>query len=92
MPAIVTGAGRAAVAVTTAVAGRPGLWTAALVQAWRMGAPGWWRRSPLPLPAPELWRFRMQTAYGGEGEDVPTSEDIVAYLRWCRLMRTWRRQ
>jgi hypothetical protein len=26
----------------------------------------------------------METAYGGTGDQVPTPEDLVTYLRWCR--------
>ena len=34
--------------------------------------PGWWRRPPfLPLPAPDYLRFRMETAYGGAGDQQP---------------------
>ena len=35
----------------------------------RLARPGWWRRPPfLPLPAPDYLRFRMETAYGGAGD------------------------
>ena len=37
----------------------------------------------LPLPAAELWRFRMVTAYGDPDARPPPS-DAVDYLEWCR--------
>jgi hypothetical protein len=69
--------------IIRAVASRPGLWPTALRQAVRMAPRGWWRRPPfVPVPDPSYLRFRLQTAYGNDGE--PTAEDVVAYLRWCR--------
>ena len=62
---------------------RPGLWPTALAQARRTVRPGWWREPPfLPLPDPAYLRFRMETAYGPDGE--PEAADVVAYLQWCR--------
>jgi hypothetical protein len=72
-------------AAVRAVAWHPGLWPTAGRQALVLAAPGWWRRRPfLPLPAPDYLRFRMQTAYGGEGDRPPDPDDLVTYLRWCR--------
>jgi hypothetical protein len=80
-------------AVARAVLSRPWLVPAALAEAVRLARPGWWRRRPfLPLPAPDLWQFRMETAYGGAGDAVPPPEDIRAFVRWCASMRTWRRR
>jgi len=46
---------------------------------------GWWRRRPfLPVPDASLMRFRMITAYGGDGSGVPEPDDLVAWLEWCR--------
>ncbi|HEX4218415.1 MAG TPA: hypothetical protein VHZ02_08605 [Acidimicrobiales bacterium] len=71
-------------AVARAIAPRPWLWATALGTVWRLAEPGWWRRAPhLPLPNEQLWSFRMVTAYGGASAQ-PGSEDIVAYLEWCR--------
>jgi hypothetical protein len=68
-----------------AVARHPSLWTIAGRQALVLAAPGWWHRRPfLPLPAPDYLRFRLQTAYGGDGEGEPDPADLVTYLRWCR--------
>jgi len=63
----------------------PSQWLTAVRQALRLAPPGWWRRAPfLPLPAPEYLRFRMETAYGGSGDQLPEPDDLVTYLRWCR--------
>jgi hypothetical protein len=68
-----------------AVLPHPGLWRTGLQQARRLARPGWWRRAPfLPLPAPDYLRFRMETAYGGAGDQEPEPQDLVTYLRWCR--------
>jgi len=68
-----------------AIVPHPGLWWSALRQAHLLAGPGWWRRPPfLPLPAPDYLRFRLQTAYGGTGDDPPRPEDLVTYLRWVR--------
>ena len=70
---------------TAAVLAHPSLWPTALRQARRLARPGWWRRRPyLPLPPPAYLRFRLETAYGGAGDQAPAPEDLVTYLRWCR--------
>jgi len=67
-----------------AVAGRPGLWLVAARQMLVLARPGWWRRPPfLPLPDRDYLRFRLVTAYGGDGQP-PTPDDLVAYLQWCK--------
>ena len=83
---------RAVAPVLRALGGRPWLWPAALTGALRLARPGWWRRwPPVPLPDPGLWRFRMQTAYGGAGDDIPDEDDIVSFVEWSRAMRHWRK-
>lgn len=68
-----------------AVLVRPDLWWTAVRTAWRLAPPGWWRRSPhLPLPSPDYVRFRMVTAYGGDGSAPARAHDLIAYLEWCR--------
>jgi len=63
----------------------PDLWRTALRQLRVLARPGWWRRAPfLPVPDPEYLRFRLVTAYGGDGTARPDPSDLVAYLRWCR--------
>ena len=50
-----------------------------------LAGPGWWRHRPfLPLPDPAYLRFRMETAYGGTGDQQPRPADLLTYLRWCR--------
>ena len=74
-----------------AVARRPSLWPTAVRQATALAEPGWWRRRPfVPLPAPAYLRFRLQTAYGGDGERPPAPGDLVTYLDWCREIRQLR--
>ena len=75
-----------------AVALRPWLWPAAVVQVRRLARPGWWHRwPPLPFPDDDLWRFRMETAYGGAGDVEPEPADVRSFLYWSRDMRHWRR-
>lgn len=63
----------------------PSLWWTALVTAVRLVPDGWWRRRPfLPVPDRGYVRFRMVTAYGGDGTAPPEPEDLLTYLRWCR--------
>jgi hypothetical protein len=71
-----------------AVIVRPSIWITALAQAYRLVPRGWWRSSPfLPVPSRDYMEFRLVTQYGG-GHGAPRgsirSEDVVAYLRWCR--------
>jgi hypothetical protein len=75
--------------VARAVLPRPGLWWASLGALGRMARHGWWHRAPfLPLPGEAYWRFRLVTAYGGDGESAAlTPPDVVAYLRWCQRSR-----
>jgi len=68
------------------------LWPTAMVALVRLARPHWWRHwPPVPLPSPALWRFRMETAYGGSGDSVPDEDDIVSFLQWSRDLRRWRR-
>jgi hypothetical protein len=78
--------------VLRAVFAHPSLWWTAAGTVLRLARPGWWRRAPfLPLPAEDYWRFRLVTAYGGDGEaERLTSVDVVDYLRWCRKARPGR--
>ena len=79
--------------VLWALARRPWLWPAAIAEAARLAPSRWWRRwPPVPLPDPALWRFRMETAYGGSGDAVPDPADVVSFIGWCSTMGRWRRQ
>lgn len=76
---------RSAVAVLAVVGRRPDLWATAVRQVRVLARPGWWRRAPfLPVPDRDYLRFRLLTAYGGDGTAEPTADDLVAYLHWCR--------
>jgi len=77
------------VVVAKAVGPRPSLWWASVGALWRMARPGWWHRAPfLPLPGEAYWRFRLVTAYGGDGEtEALAPSDVVTYLRWCQRSR-----
>ena len=75
-------------AAARAVAAHPELWAVAASTALRLAPTGWWRRwPPLPYPDPSYWRFRMVTAYGGDGDGGPDAADVVDFLRWCRERR-----
>jgi hypothetical protein len=61
----------------------PSLWGVALRQLVATSPPGWWRRAPFtPRPDRAYMRFRAETAYGPGAR--PGSDDLAAYLRWCR--------
>jgi hypothetical protein len=81
--------GRDIAVVLRAVLPRPQLWWAAVAALGRLARRGWWRRPPfLPLPGQDYWRFRLVTAHGGTGTEEPlSSEEVVAYLQWCRRSR-----
>jgi hypothetical protein len=79
--------------VVRALCRHPGLVGSGVAQVLRLARPGWWHRwPPLPMPSAELWRFRMETAYGGAGDATPGEDDVVSFLRWSRAMRRWRRR
>lgn len=83
---------RTVVPVVRAIAPRPWLWPAAVAGGLRLARPGWWRRwPPVPLPDTTLWRFRMETAYGGRGDHPPEEADVVSFVEWSGAMRRWMR-
>jgi len=76
---------RWALRALAAVLPHPSIWPVALRQLRVLAAPGWWRRRPfLPVPTAAYLRFRLETAYGGAGDQSPHPGDLVTYLRWCR--------
>lgn len=80
-----TGSALVRPAIVIALARRPDLWPTAVRAALRLATPGWWRRAPhLPLPPADYLRFRMVTAYGGDGTHPAEPQDLVTYLEWCR--------
>jgi hypothetical protein len=67
---------------------RPDLWPTAARVAMTMVPSGWWRRwPPLPAPPPAYLRFRREAMYG-DGEAPVQGADLVAYLQWCRRVRS----
>lgn len=75
-------------AVVREILPHPSLYPTALRQAVALAPRGWWRAwPPLPVPDATYLRFRLETAYGGDGAP-PRPGDVVTYLRWCRQ---WRR-
>ena len=79
-------------AVLGAVIARPSLWATAMLEAKRFVPDDWLRHSPyLPLPDPELLRFRVTTQYGDPESPVVVS-DVVVWLRWCKAENRRRRR
>jgi hypothetical protein len=75
---------REVLAAARVVAVRPGLWSTALLQFWRLVPDRWWRRRPfLPLPDPAMLAYRATTQYG-DPDHRPEPDDILAWLRWCK--------
>jgi len=71
-----------------ALLARPDLWAEGIAASVALAPSGWWRRRPwLPLPDPSYWRFRMETAYGGDGGQRPDVHDVIEYLEWRKRRR-----
>lgn len=74
-------------ALVVAVVTRPWLWPVAVRQALALAPPGWWRRPPyLPRPDPSYLAFRLETMFG-DSSRAPAPDEVLAYLRWCRMQR-----
>lgn len=72
-------------AVLAAIAARPRLWPVALGTARSLISRSWWRRRPfLPIPDRQWLRFRIVTAYGGDGTAAISADDVIAFLEWKR--------
>jgi len=76
-------------AIAITLVRRPGLWYETLRALRSMAKTGWWRRRPyLPIPDRDWMRFRLITAYGGDGSPAPSSparqraHDVVTWLEW----------
>ncbi len=75
--------------VAAALAARPSLWPGAVRAGFSLRADRWWSRAPfLPLPDSKWLRFRIVTAYGGDGSGPMTAEDLVTWLEWRRRFPT----
>lgn len=70
-----------------AIVRRPDLWRTAASSARSMTPDHWWRRPPfLPLPDPAWMRFRLETAYGGDGRGPMRADDLITYLEWRKAL------
>jgi hypothetical protein len=70
------------------VASHPQLWRATWTQTRALTPLRWWSRRPyLPVPDARYWRFRLETAYGGMGDQEPSSHDLHDVLAWAQAMR-----
>ena len=70
------------------VASHPQLWRASWSQSRRLTPSRWWSRRPhLPLPDARYWRFRLETAYGGTGDQEPSSHDLLEVVAWAQAMK-----
>lgn len=81
----------AAAPLVRALVRRPDLWPAAF----RLVPPRWWRRwPPVPWPAADYVRFRLETMYGAGGPGAarpgPAGDldpgELIRYLEWCQRM------
>ena len=68
-----------------AVARRPDLWPIAIKAGRSLVPRAWWRRRPfLPVPDRGWMHFRLETAYGGNGEGPIGADELITYLEWKR--------
>ncbi len=71
--------------IGSAVVLRPRLWRAAIAASRSHLPSRWWCHRPfLPLPDRAWMRFRVETAYGGDGSAPLQVDDVVNWLEWCR--------
>jgi hypothetical protein len=76
---------RSLVTVAGALARRPELWPEAFRTALSLVPDRWWRHRPfLPVPDRRWLRFRLVTAYGGDGSEPIRAEDVITWLEWRR--------
>ena len=69
--------------VLLSILARPQLWGTAIGSAVSLAPKGWWRTKPfLPIPDEEWMRFRLETAYGGDGTGPIDPKDLVTWLKW----------
>ena len=66
-----------------AVIRHPNLWFTAASAAIGLAPRGWWRHAPfVPLPDPAWLKFRLETAYGGDGNSTLRPDDLITWLQW----------
>lgn len=86
------GNGRLLIApIALALARRPDLWVVAAGAGLSLAGRGWWRRPPfLPIPDPDWLRFRLTTAYGGDGTlDDSSAFDVGDLITWLEWRKEW---
>jgi hypothetical protein len=72
--------------MVTAVVKQPRLWPTAIRAYLSLVPDRWWSRRPfLPVPDSDWMRFRLETAYGGDGT-APSSagEELTTWLNWLK--------
>ena len=68
------------------LARRPDLWFTAAGAAIGLAPNGWWRHRPfMPVPDRGWLHFRLETAYGGDGNGTLRGDDLITWLEWKRL-------
>lgn len=67
---------------------RPHLWATAATAFLQLAPRAWWKQRPfLPLPDRHWLAFRLETAYGGSGEQTIAADDLVTWLEWKRQLK-----
>lgn len=70
-----------------ALARKPALIPTALRQALRLAPKRWWATWPyLPVPSAAYMQFRSETL-SGNPDELPSADELVVWLEWCRSMR-----
>ncbi|MEZ5343278.1 MAG: hypothetical protein R2706_18110 [Acidimicrobiales bacterium] len=65
------------------LARQPHLWPTAARAAASLAPRHWWRHAPfLPLPDRTWMKFRVETAYGGDGSTPMRGDDLITWLEW----------
>ena len=79
--------GRLFLGALLAIVRRPSLGLTALRQARALAPTRWWTTAPyLPIPPRDYLAFR-QVTLSGDADQLPSVQDLVTWLEWCRSMR-----
>ncbi len=72
--------------MVSAVARQPRLWPVAARAFASLVPVRWWSRPPfLPVPDRDWLRFRLETAYGGDGTPPASAgDDLATWLHWLK--------